>query len=52
MSKVTPYHSSNPADPPVHHDHDDCPAGQTIPAANRMDGDGGRRPCEHCRALS
>ena len=28
MAKVSPYHSSDPTDPDVYHDHDDCPSGQ------------------------
>jgi len=48
MSKVAPYHSSNPADPDVYHDHDDCPPGSLIPPANRVNGTGGYRRCEKC----
>lgn len=36
--KVAAYHSSNPSDPDVYHDHDDCPTGQQIPARNRVAG--------------
>ena len=43
MSKVSPYHSSNPSDPDVYHDHDECPTGQQIPAHNRVPGTGGYR---------
>jgi len=25
--KVQPYHSTNPSDPDVYHDHDSCPGG-------------------------
>ena len=28
MTKVSSYHSSNPSDPDVYHDHSDCPTGQ------------------------
>jgi hypothetical protein len=48
MTKVAPYHSRNPSDPDVYHDHDDCPSGQQIPAHNRVAGTGGYRRCEHC----
>jgi hypothetical protein len=46
--KTTPYHSSNLADPHVHHDHSDCPAGKQIPAANRRSGTNG---CPAMRAM-
>jgi len=32
--KVAAYHSSNPSDPDVYHEYDDCPAGQQIPSWN------------------
>jgi len=48
MAKVAPYHSSNPSDPDVYHDHDNCPTGQQIPAANRVAGTGGYRRCKQC----
>ncbi len=51
MVKVPVYHSSNPSDPNVYHDHDDCPAGQQIPLRNWVPGDGGFRRCEQCEAL-
>lgn len=51
MTKVNPYHSSNPSDPDVYHDHDNCRTGQQIPARNRVLGTGGFRRCEHCVAL-
>lgn len=51
MSKVGAYHSTNPSDPDVHHDYDDCPSGQQIPAANRASGTGGYRRCEHCEDM-
>jgi hypothetical protein len=44
MAKVSPYHSSNPSDPDVYHDHDNCPTGQQIPPQNKMPGTG----CEQC----
>lgn len=51
MAKVAPYHSSNPSDPDVYHDHDDCPTGQQIPAHNKVSGTGGHRRCEQCKQL-
>lgn len=48
MAKVTPYHSSNPRDPDVYHDQNDCPTGQQIPVSNRVSGTGGHRKCKHC----
>ena len=49
MAIVASFHSSNPLDPPVYHDHDDCPAGNEIPASNRREGTGGYRRCQHCQ---
>ncbi len=46
--KVPAYHSANPSDPDVHHDHSDCPTGQQIPRYNLRAGAGGKRRCEHC----
>lgn len=43
--------SSNPSDPDVYHDHDDCPTGQQIPARNRVASTGGYRRCQQCVAL-
>lgn len=51
MATVAPYHSSNPTDPDVYHNHDDCPSGQQIPAQNWVAGDGGYRQCEHCKDM-
>lgn len=48
MSKVTAYHSSNPSDPDVYHDYDDCPTGQQIPPQNKVPGTGGYRRCMQC----
>ena len=48
MAKAAPYHSSNPTDPDVYHDHDDCPSGQQIPSQNKLSGTGGNRKCKHC----
>lgn len=46
--KVLAYHSSNPSDPDVHHDHNDCVAGKQIPTKNRVAGTGGNPRCKHC----
>lgn len=51
MAKVSPYHSTNPSDPDVYHDHDDCPTGKQIPARNKVRGTGGHRRCEDCKKL-
>ncbi|MBB5785993.1 hypothetical protein [Jiangella mangrovi] len=52
MTKVTPYHSSNPTDPDVYHWHDNCPAGSQIPARNKVSGKGyGNRPCRLCERM-
>jgi hypothetical protein len=48
MAKVAAYHSSDPTDPDVYHDHDDCPTGQQIPAKNMLSGTGGNRKCKQC----
>lgn len=39
--KVSPYHSSNPSDPDVFHDYDDCPTGKQIPSWNKVAGTSG-----------
>ena len=47
--KVPAYYSIDPTDPDVWHDHDNCPAGQQIPARNRREGKPAtHRRCEHC----
>lgn len=51
MAKVSPYHSSDPTDPDVHHDHDNCPSGQQIPPENKRPGKGGHPRCKHCKDL-
>jgi len=51
MAKVSPYHSTNPSDPDVYHDHDDCPTGQQIPAWYKAPGTGGSRRCKQCADL-
>jgi hypothetical protein len=48
--KVSAYHSSNPSDPDVYHDHDDCPTGQQIPSWNKRSGTGGYPRCKQCTA--
>lgn len=47
--KVNPYHSSDPSDPDVYHDYNDCPNGQQIPASNRQPGRSNYRRCENCK---
>ena len=42
------YHSSDPSDPDVYHVDDDCQTGQQILPRNRVDGQGGNRPCKQC----
>ena len=51
MAKTAPYHSSNPTDPDVYHDHDNCPTGRQIPSHNRRSGTGGQRRCKQCQQL-
>lgn len=49
MAKVPAYYSTDPTDPDVWHDHDNCPSGQQIPAKNKAYGKPpGYRQCEHC----
>ncbi len=36
--KVAAYHSSNPPDPDVYHDHDDCPTGPEFFKADEANG--------------
>ncbi len=49
--KVYAYHSTNPSDPDVYHDHSTCVSGSQIPQRNRASGTGGYRRCEHCIRL-
>ena len=49
--KTTAYHSSNPSDPDVYHDHSNCPSGQQIPRQNRLSGTGGYPRCGHCMKM-
>ena len=51
MATVAAYLSSNPLDPPVYHDHDNCPAGNEVPDEIRRDGTGGYTRCQHCQAF-
>ena len=51
MSKVAPYHSSNPSDPDVYHDHNDCPTGKQIPERNKRAGTNNYRRCKDCVSL-
>lgn len=51
MATVAAYHSSNPSDPDVYHNHNDCPSGQQIPAQNRVPVTGGNRQCKHCKDM-
>jgi hypothetical protein len=48
MVKVSAYHSINPNDPDVYHDHSDCPTGQQIPERNKRPGTNGYRRCAQC----
>lgn len=48
---VAPYHSTNPSDPDVYHDHDNCPSGQQIRWYNKKPGTGGYPKCKHCVGL-
>lgn len=52
MAKVYPYHSTNPSDPDVHHDHDNGPAGKQIPARNKASGTNNYRKCKRCIDLN
>ena len=53
MAKVSPFHSSNPADPDVWHDEGTCPPGKQIPWYNRVPGKGyGHRKCKKCIEIS
>lgn len=51
MSKVANYYSTNPSDPDVYHDHDNCPTGQQIPSYNKAYGTNGYRKCKQCTDL-
>ena len=51
MARVSPFHSSNPADPDVYHDQGNCSRGKLIPPQNRLGGTGGYRKCKVCEDL-
>ena len=47
-----PYHSTNPTDPDVYHVFSDCPNGEQIPPANKVQGTGvGNRLCGTCENM-
>lgn len=46
--KTYPYHSTNPDDPEVYHDHNNCPEGEQIAANQRANGTNGYPRCEFC----
>ncbi len=46
--RVSPYYSTNPSDPDVHHVFNDCPAGKQIPSANRRPGTNHYPLCKRC----
>ncbi|WP_158588174.1 hypothetical protein [Galactobacter valiniphilus] len=46
--KVAAFHSSNPTDPDVHHNQNDCVSGRQIPSWNIVQGTGGYPLCGHC----
>jgi hypothetical protein len=49
--RVSPFHSTNPADPDVHHVHNDCPSGKQIPAQSKRQGTNGHRLCRTCASM-
>jgi hypothetical protein len=49
--RVPTYHSINQSDPDVHHNQNDCPSGQQIPAYNRRPGTNGWPLCRHCASM-
>ena len=51
MTKVKPFHSSNPTNPDVHHIFVDCHRAELIPPRNRRTGKGGYRLCIPCFTL-
>ena len=51
MARINPIHSSNQADPDVHHVCSNCDRYQQIPSANRRPGTNGQRLCERCDYL-
>ena len=51
MAKISPVHSSNPTDPDVYHDNNDCHYYQRIPAQKIVRGTGGYPRCSRCNEL-
>jgi hypothetical protein len=49
--KTYPYYSTNPKDPEVFHNHNDCPTGEEIPASDRANGTNEYPHCEECEDL-
>jgi hypothetical protein len=49
--RVSPYYSTNPSDPDVHHVHDDCPSGSQISWQNKQEGTNGYRLCLTCDSM-
>jgi hypothetical protein len=50
MAKVDPFHTSEPEDPEVYHDNDECPYGKNIKREHRVPGRGvNRDKCSWCR---
>ncbi|NYI40880.1 hypothetical protein BKA03_000999 [Demequina lutea] len=47
--RTYPYHSRNPDDPDVYHNHNDCPEGEKIPAGQRANGTNDYSQCEQCK---
>lgn len=52
MSKVSPFHSTHPSAPKVHHDNNKCTEGNNIERQNLASGTGGRPRCNHCTRLA
>ncbi len=51
MAQTSPWHSTAPNDPKVHHDNTDCREGDNIQPENRKSGTGGHPKCKHCAQL-
>ena len=49
LSKVPTFHTTEPEDPEVYHDDDECPYGKNIKSEHRAYGTGGRDKCSWCR---
>lgn len=49
VAKCYPYHTDEPEDDPVYHDHDDCPDGKRV--ITKVRGDDGRPRCKECIKL-